>query len=140
MVSEDNKCENPEQKQNIFPENEKEIDESQNENMELYQNAEKILKSAGENLGENQEITELWDSKYDKLLEAILEFHKFDFAKATEEINRIVSEIENKFNKKVREFSEEDIRKKWTEIEVEIRGKDQQVNKRLKEAELEELE
>lgn len=74
------------------------------------------------------------------MLEAILEFHKFNFTKSTAEINRIVSEIENKFNKKVREFSEEDIRKKWTEIEVEIRGKDQQENKKLKEAELEELE
>jgi hypothetical protein len=127
------------QDKNLFIENdkEKEFITEESEKFENYQNAEKILTSTGENLGE---INEAWDPKYDKLLEAILEFHKFDFLKATEEINRIMSEIENKFDKKVKIFNEEEIRNKWTEIEVEIRGKEDKIDKKFKDAELEELE
>ncbi len=138
MKSED-KQSYSDQDKNLFIENdkEKEFITEESEKFENYQNAEKILTSTGENLGE---INEAWDPKYDKLLEAILEFHKFDFLKATEEINRIMSEIENKFDKKVKIFNEEEIRNKWTEIEVEIRGKEDKIDKKFKDAELEELE
>lgn len=53
----------------------------------------------------------------------MLENYKFDFKLVTEEINRVIVDVNKKLNRQAQNYSETEIRERWTFVENQIRNK-----------------
>ena len=62
-----------------------------------------------------------WDSSYEKLLEALLEKHKFDFWEVQPQLNMILAEVNKKMVRPHRRFEVQQLQQIWTEVELRRR-------------------
>ena len=63
-----------------------------------------------------------WRPPYEKLLEALLEKHKFDFSEVQPQLNMILAEINKKMVRPHRRFEVKELQKIWTDVERRKRG------------------
>ena len=53
----------------------------------------------------------------------MLEHYKFDFKLVTDEINRVILDVNKKLNRPAQNYTEAEIRERWTFVENQIRNK-----------------